>query len=103
MDQATLAESLSRTLVLLVLVVVVAYPVTVWRLRRYHETVWRSLGEPRAFGSLFAASTWRLLGFATSFKHLRLNDLSLSLACVGFALGLFAALAALAGVLMWAL
>ena len=101
MDEATLAESLSRTLLMLVLVVAVAYPVTVWRLRRYHQTVWQSLGEPRAFGSPASASSWRLLAFAVSFKHLRLNDLTLSLACVGFALGLFGAVAALIGALMW--
>ncbi len=103
MDEAAMAGSLARTLLLLVLVVAVAYPVAVWRLRRYHETAWRSLGEPRAFGSPFAASTRRLLAFAISFKHLRFNDLTLSLACVGFTLGLFAVVAALAGVLMWVL
>lgn len=101
MDEAILAESLSRTLLLLVLVVAVAYPVTVWRLRTYHQSVWQSLGEPRAFGSPLAVSSWRVVGFAMSFKHLRLNDLTLSLACVGFALGLFAASAALIGALMW--
>ena len=44
MDQAQLAESLSRTLLLLVVVVVVSYPVAVWRLRQFHEAAWRELG-----------------------------------------------------------
>lgn len=103
MDEAMVAESLLRTLLLLVAVVAVAYPVTVWRLRRFHHPTWRDLGEPRAFGSPTDASSWRLLAYAVSLKHLRLNDLTLSLACVGLTLGLLAAAAAVVAVLLWKL
>lgn len=103
MDQAQLAESLSRTLLLLVVVVVVSYPVAVWRLRQYHEAAWRELGEPRVFGSFFAPSTWRLTWFALSFRHLRLDDLTLSLACVGFTLAVLSLLAAGVGLVLWTL
>ena len=103
MDQSQLAASLSRTLLLLVLVVVVSYPVAVWRLRQFHQDAWRALGEPKVFGSFFAPSTWRLTWFALSFRHLRLDDLTLSLACVGFTLSVLAVLAALVGVAMWKL
>jgi len=103
MDQAQLAESLSRTLLLLVVVVVVSYPVAVWRLRQYHEAAWRELGEPRVFGSFLAPSTWRLTWFALSFRHLRLDDLTLSLACVGFTLAVLSLLAAGVGLVLWTL
>lgn len=102
-SSADLARSLSSTLLLLVIVVAVSYPVTTWRLRRFHEATWRSLGEPRAFGWPFAASSWRLLAFAASFRHLRLDDLTLSLACVAFTLGLLAAVAGMVAALLWML
>jgi hypothetical protein len=103
MDSTQIAGSLSQTLLLLVLVVLVSYPTAVWRLRRFHHDAWRDLGEPKVFGSLFAPSTWKLTWFALSFRHLRLDDLTLSLACVGFTLSVLAVLAALVGVVMWTL
>jgi hypothetical protein len=94
---------MASTLLLLVLVVGVSYPVAVWRLRRFHEQAWRELGEPRAFGWPFDASSRRLLVFAVSFGHLRLNDLTLSLACVGFTLGLLAAVSSGVAVVLFLL
>jgi hypothetical protein len=101
MEASDLAGSLATTLLLLVLVVGVSYPVAVWRLRSDHEPTWRALGEPRAFGWPLDASTWRLFAFAVSLRHLRLNDLTLSLACVGFTLGVLAAAAAAVAVALF--
>jgi len=100
MDDAGMSRSLYMTFLLFIVVVGVALPVAVARLRDHHREVWEALGSPKAFGSPFKASTWRLTRFAMSLKHTRLDDLTLSLACVGYALGMLAAVAGLVGLVL---
>jgi hypothetical protein len=97
MNDAGVLQSLATTLVLFVVVAAVALPVIVSRLRRHHPAVWSALCPP---GSSALQVAWRLIRFAISLRHLRLDDLTLSLACVALALGI---LAVLAGVVGWGL
>jgi len=97
MDEGAVARSFATTLGLFVAVAAVALPVTVWRLRRYHRPVWEALaatlaGRPRAL-----VLAWRLVRFAVSPRHLGMTDLTLSLACVAFLLGVLAVLVGFIG------
>ena len=97
MNGAGALQSLSTTFVLFVAVAAVALPVIVSRLRRHHAAVWRALNSP---GSTAVGAAWRVIRFAISLRHLQLDDLTLRLACVAFALGI---LAVLAGAVGWGL
>jgi hypothetical protein len=100
MDEASIMRSLVTTLILFVVVTAVALPVIVSRLRRHHPAVWQALGTTTDSGSVEPPSAWRLIRFAMSLRHLRLDDLTLSLACVAFAL---AVLAMVSGAVGWLL
>lgn len=95
--QDQVVRSLARTLAMFAVVTAVALPVMVARLRRFHPEVWRGLARS---GSTTPQVAWRLVRFAVSPRHLRLDDLTLSLACVAFTLGF---LAVLAGAVGWGL
>lgn len=94
MDDAGALQSLATTFVLFAVVAAVGLPVIVSRLRHHHPEVWRMLNPP---GSTALEVAWRLMWFAISLRHLRLDDLTLSLACVAFALGILAVLAGAVG------
>jgi hypothetical protein len=98
MDEATIARSFVTTLGLFVVVTAVALPVTVWRLKAYHRPAWDALVPPGAGRPSAVATAERLIRFTVSLRHLRLADLTLSLACVAFTLG---ALAVLVGFVGW--
>ena len=98
MDEASIARSFVTTLGLFVVVTAVALPVTVWRLKAYHRQAWDELVPPGAGRPSAAVIAWRLVCFTVSLRHLRLADLTLSLACVAFTLG---ALAVLVGFVGW--
>lgn len=100
MDDASLLRSLTTTLVLFAVVTTVALPVIVSRLRKHHPEVWKALGTPGAPGSASGPTAWRLIRFAVSPRHLRLDDLTLSLACVAFTLAI---LAVISGAIGWLL
>lgn len=100
MDDASILRSLVTTLVLFAVVTTVAVPVIVSRLRRHHAEVWEALGSPGAPGTAKAPSAWRLIRFAVSPRHLRLDDLTLSLACVALTLAI---LALISGIIGWLL
>lgn len=100
MDEASILRSLVTTLILFVVVTAVALPVIVSRLRRHHPEVWEALGARGASGSVQPPSAWRLIRFALSLRHLRLDDLTLSLACVAFALAILAMISAAIGWLL---
>lgn len=97
MDDATIARSFLTTLGLFVAVATVALPVTVWRLKAYHRQAWGELVPSSAGRPSTAVVAWRLVRFAVSLRHLRLADLTLSLACVAFTLGVLAVLVGLVG------
>lgn len=90
MGDAEIARSLESTLALFAVVAVVALSVIRWRLSRFHPEEWRALAEPGERGTVPLAGWWRLVRFAVSLRHLRLDDLTLSLACVAFGLGVLA-------------
>ena len=94
MDDAGALQSLATTFLLFAVVAAVGLPVIVSRLRRHHPDVWGALAPP---GSTAPEVGWRLVRFAISLRHLRLDDLTLSLACVAFALGILAILAGAVG------
>ena len=94
MDDAGALQSLATTLVLFAVVAAVGLPVIVSRLRRHHPEVWEALSPP---GSTAPEAAWRLMRFAISLRHLRLDDLTLSLACVAFALAILAVLVGAVG------
>jgi len=100
MVDAEMTKSLYTTFLLCVVIVGVAFPVAVGRLREHHREVWDAMGSPKPFGSPFAPSTWHLVRFMVSTKHTRLDDLNLSLACVAFTLGTLAAVAGLVGLVL---
>jgi hypothetical protein len=100
MEDAGLMRSLVSTFVLFVVIVVIAVPVAVTRLRDQHRAVWEAMGSPSVIPSPFKASTWHLAAFIMSMKHTRLDDLTLSLACVAAALGVLAALLGLVGLIL---
>jgi hypothetical protein len=97
MDDAAVARSFATTLGLFVAVAAVALPVTVWRLRRYHRPVWESLAATPAGRARELVLAWRLIRFAVSPRHLGMTDLTLSLACVAFLLGVLAVLVGFIG------
>jgi hypothetical protein len=100
MKEASLLRSLETTLILFVVVTGIAVPVIVSRLRKAHAEVWGALASSGEPGLAGRPSAWRLIRFATSFRHLRLDDLTLSLACVAFTL---AVLALISGIIGWLL
>jgi len=97
MDDAAIARSFVTTLGLFVVVTAVALPVTVWRLKAYHRPVWDALVGPRAGRPSAVVTAWRLIRFTVSLRHLRLADLTLSLACVAFTLGVLAVIVGFVG------
>ena len=97
MADAGVARSFATTLGLFVAVAAVALPVTVWRLRRYHAEVWQALCAAPAGRVPAAVLAWRVVRFALSPRHLGMTDLTLSLACVAFLLGVLAVLVGLIG------
>ena len=100
MQEADVARSLETTLALFAVVAVVALWVIRWRLSNFHPDEWRALARPGAGGAVTPAGWWRLLRFAVSLRHLKLDDLTLSLACVAFALGMLAVASGVAGWLL---
>ncbi|HOC42487.1 MAG TPA: hypothetical protein PKJ99_05635 [Thermoanaerobaculales bacterium] len=97
MDDTAIVRSFLTTLGLFVVVTAVALPVTVWRLKAHHRQAWDELVRSGAGRRSAAAIAWRLVRFALSLRHLRLADLTLSLACVAFALGVLAVLVGFVG------
>lgn len=100
MDEAGVLRSLVKTLVLFAIVTTVALSVIVARLRRHHPEVWDAIGSSSESGSTTVASVWRLVRFAVSPRHLRLDDLTMSLACVAFTLAILAVVSGLIGWLL---
>jgi len=97
MDDTAIVRSFVTTLGLFVVVTAVALPVTVWRLKAYHRQAWDELVPPGAGRPSAAVIAWRLVCFTVSLRHLRLADLTLSLACVAFTLGVLAVLVGFVG------
>ena len=97
MDEAAVARSFATTLGLFVAVAAVALPVTVWRLRRYHRPVWEALVAAPSGRLPAVVLAWRLIRFSLSPRHLGMTDLTLSLACVAFLLGVLAVLVGFIG------
>jgi hypothetical protein len=97
MDEGSVARSFLTTLALFVAVAAVALPVAVWRLRGYHRPVWEALAATAAGRPRPLVVAWRLIRFAVSPRHLGMTDLTLSLACVAFLLGVLAVLVGFIG------
>ena len=97
MDDASVARSFAATLTLFVAVAAVALPVAVWRLQRYHREVWEALVATPSGRLPAVVRGWRLIRFTVSPRHLGMTDLTLSLACVAFLLGVLAVLVGFIG------
>ena len=97
MDEAAVARSFATTLGLFVAVAAVALPVTVWRLRRHHREAWEALVATPSGRLPAPVLVWRVIRFSLSPRHLGMTDLTLSLACVAFLLGVLAVLVGFIG------
>lgn len=97
MDDASVARSFATTLGLFVAVTAVALPVAVWRLRSYHRPVWDELAGSGGGRRPVVSTAWRLIRFMVTLRHLRLSDLTLSLASLAFTLGVLAVIVGFVG------
>jgi hypothetical protein len=97
MDDATVARSFATTVSLFVVGAAFALAVTVWRLRRYHPEAWQALAASPSGRLPAAVLAWRVIRFTLSPRHLGMADMTLSLACVAFLLGVLAVLVGFVG------